>query len=476
MALLIFFYLILLGILTYFIALFKSLFHSTIETIKSTNKNISKNKCKIIALSFLTRPFELIIYFFEDMISFWQLVFEEPKIDQEKKKREITTFRRYVITLRKILTDFKYKEHQTKLSVKKIRKKFQEFKKKNTMHLTREETTPPIDNNAHFLEEEKNWQKMINHTLFLQLNGQKKKKGQEYNESVSLTDGLSDNKSIRIYSYKNKVRKIHKKENRYKKSENNISYNKGSRANININVINNTNNNINSENEDSRNIVNTSKDNTMILQKRLTSIDTAKMYMSLHLIKNLWKIIDKFADPEGVIDIDKTLNLLPDRAVYDNDFILNLNNFNIRTIMRGIRKYYFKLELENSLFSFNKGTLMIYKLMTKLAMINLNLPENVLQNLKTEYNNLNEMSKFAKTPEAFQKYEEKDIMSDYDDEGKYAENNFYDYDKKADNGSIIDTNRNIDDSEEEVEGDGEGEGDRERESLRNKSLASLEEI
>ena len=478
-ALLIFFYLILLGILTYFIALFKSLFHSTIETIKSTNKNISKNKCKIIALSFLTRPFELIIYFFEDMISFWQVVFEEPIIDQEKKKREITTFRRYVITLRKILTDFKYKEHQTKLSVKKIRKKFQEFKKKNTMHLTREETTPPIDNNAHFLEEEKNWQKMINHTLFLQLNGQKKKKGQEYNESVSLTDGLSDNKSIRIYSYKNKVRKIHKKENRYKKSENNISYNKGSRANININVINNNNNNINvitSENEDSRNIVNTSKDNTMILQKRLTSIDTAKMYMSLHLIKNLWKIIDKFADPEGVIDIDKTLNLLPDRAVYDNDFILNLNNFNIRTIMRGIRKYYFKLELENSLFSFNKGTLMIYKLMTKLAMINLNLPENVLQNLKTEYNNLNEMSKFAKTPEAFQKYEEKDIMSDYDDEGKYAENNFYDYDKKADNGSIIDTNRNIDDSEEEVEGDGEGEGDRERESLRNKSLASLEEI
>ena len=33
------------------------------------------------------------------------------------------------------------------------------------------------------------------------------------------------------------------------------------------------------------------------------------------------------------------------------------------------------------------------------------------------------MNKFAKTAEAFQKYEEKDIMSDYDDEGKYADNN-----------------------------------------------------
>ena len=62
---------------------------------------------------------------------------------------------------------------------------------------------------------------MINHTLFLQLNGQKKRKGQEYNESVSLTDGFSDNKSIQMNSYKNKVRKMQKKEreNRFKKSK-----------------------------------------------------------------------------------------------------------------------------------------------------------------------------------------------------------------------------------------------------------------
>lgn len=43
---------------------------------------------------------------------------------------------------------------------------------------------------------------MINHTLFLQLNGQKKRKGQDYNESISLTDGVSDNKSIHIFHHK----------------------------------------------------------------------------------------------------------------------------------------------------------------------------------------------------------------------------------------------------------------------------------
>ena len=459
-ALLIYIYMIILGILSYFLALFISLYHSTYETIKSTNKEIAKNKCKIIFLSIIKRPFELLIYFAEDLFSFWQVVFEEPIIDQEKKKREITSFRRYVITLRKILNDYKYKEHQTKLSVKTIRKKFQEFKKKSRGNVMQDDIPPDPASNTQILEEDKNWQKMINHTLFLQLNGQKKRKGQEYNESVSLTDGFSDNKSIQMNSYKNKVRKMQKKEreNRFKKYSDNYvitSNKKLSKSNINnmnnINIINNLNSNnnaINSENEDSRNIVNTSKDNTIIFQKRLTSIEAAKMHMSLHLIKNLWKIIDKFVDPEGVIDIDKTLNLLPDRAIYDNDFIQNLNYYNIRTIIRGIRKYYFKTELDNSLFSFYKGKLIIFKLMTKIAMINQNLPSIVLQNLKNEFENLNEMSKFAKTAEAFQKYEEKDIMSDYDDEGKYAENNFYDNDNKVDNGSFIDTNRNEEDSDE----------------------------
>ena len=462
-ALLIFFYMIFLGILTYFLALFTSIIYSTIETIKSTNKLTTQNKCKKIVLSFIKRPFELIIYFIEDLISFWQIVFEEPKIDQEKKKREITSFRRYVITLRKILNDYKYREHQTKLSVKTIRKKFHDIKKKSTGHLMREETSPEHGTNVQILEEEKNWHKMINHTLFLQLNGQKKKKGQEYNDSVSLTDGFSDSKSIQMYSYKNKIRKIKKneRENRNKKSDNNIISSSKNRSKININNINViSNDNVNnSENEDSRNIVDTSKDNnTILLQKRLNSIETAKMHMSLHLIKHLRRIIDKFVEPEGVIDIDKTLNLLPDRAIYDNDFIQNLNYFNIRTIIRGIRKYYFKT-MDNSFFSFNKGTLMVYKLMTKIALINQNLPNSVLQNLKNEFENLNEMSKFAKTPEAFQKYEEKDIMSDYDDQGKYAENDFYDNDNKIDSGSMIDTERNQEESEGEAEGEGEGEGE-----------------
>jgi len=166
-------YLLFLGFMSYFIALFKSLFHTTFDTITSTNKEISQNKCKIIFLTFLKRPFELIIYFMEDCILFWKLVFIEPKIDEDKKRQEITTFRRYIITLRKILNDYKHKDHQTKLPVKDINRKFSIFKKKNNFHFTRIDTSSPQNTEA--AEEDKEWQKMINHTLFLQLNGQKKK-------------------------------------------------------------------------------------------------------------------------------------------------------------------------------------------------------------------------------------------------------------------------------------------------------------
>ena len=432
-ALIQFLYIILLGISTFILALIKSLFLSTYETMTSTNKEIQHHKYKIILLLFIKRPFELIIYFIEDCILFWKLVFIEPAIDDEKKKQELTTFRRYIITLRKLFNDYKYKEHQTKLPVRDISKKFSLFKKRSTFHFTRVETSS--QQNTEVVEEDKEWQKMINHTLFLQLNGQKKRKGQDYSESISLTDGLSDTKSFQISYYKHN-KKTSKKESMRKRSDigNNSAIRQGTRISQPKQMVININRN-DSENEDYH-IGNLSKDNsTMILQKKITTIEAAKMQMSFHLIKSLWKFIDKFVDPEGVIDIDRALNLLPDKATYDTDFIQNMEYFNIRTLIRAIRKYYFSLEEDSPLYSFNKGYLMIYKLMMKLKMVYHYIPEKSLKKIKPEFENLNDMNKFSKTAEVFQKYEERDIMSDYDDEGKYAENN------RIDTISMLDTSK-----------------------------------
>ena len=428
----IFLYMFFLGILTYFLALGKSLVHSTYDTITSTNKKISQNKYKIIFLSFLKRPFELIIYFVEDCILFWKLVFIEPIIDEEKKKQELTTFRRYIITLRKLLNDYKNKEHQTKFPVRDLSKKFSLLKKRSTFHFTKiEENSSPQNTEAQ--EEDREWQRMITHTLFLQLNGQKKKKGQNYSESISLTDGFSDSKSIHIPIYKHN-KKSSKRDNLRKKSDvlNNpiphgLKIQPKKMISINMNG---------SDNEDINNLVNMSKDNsTVILQKKINSIEAAKMQMSFHLIKSLWKFIDKFVDPEGIIDIDRTLNLLPDKASYDNEFILNFEYFNLRTLIRGIRKYYFNLEKDNPFYSINKGNLMIYRLMIKIKMIYYYLLEKQIKKMKSEFDNLNDMNRFAKNAEVFQKYEDKDIMSDYDDEGKYADNH------RIDTMSMLDTSK-----------------------------------
>ena len=231
-------------------------------------------------------------------------------------------------------------------------------------------------------------------------------------------------------------KKSSKKESMKKRSDirNNSAIRQGSRISQPKQMVININRN-DSENEDYH-LGNLSKDNsTMILQKKITTIEAAKMQMSFHLIKSLWKFIDKFVDPEGIIDIDRALNLLPDKAIYDTDFILNMEYFNIRTLIRAIRKYYFSLEEDSPLYSFNKGYLMIYKLMMKLKMVYHYIPEKSLKKIKPEFENLNDMNKFSKTAEVFQKYEERDIMSDYDDEGKYAENN------RIDTISMLDTSK-----------------------------------
>ena len=65
----------------------------------------------------------------------------------------------------------------------------------------------------------------------------------------------------------------------------------------------------------------------------------------------------------------------------------------------------------------------------------------MFKKIKGELENLNDLNKFAKTAEVFQKYEERDIMSDYDDEGKYAENENNDDNNRIDSMSVNDTNK-----------------------------------
>ena len=136
---------------------------------------------------------------------------------------------------------------------------------------------------------------------------------------------------------------------------------------------------------------------------------------------NFRKMIDKIVDPEGFIDIERTLLILPDRVRYSHNFIKNLQYLNVRVYIRGLTKYFFLNAITNPVFSFKKLQLLMFKLLIKYKMIYSFLPEATLLKINQKFTSIDDNPLYEKTPEALQKYEERDDVSEYDDEGEYVQ-------------------------------------------------------
>ena len=134
---------------------------------------------------------------------------------------------------------------------------------------------------------------------------------------------------------------------------------------------------------------------------------------------NFRKLIDRIVDTEGYIDIERTLIILPDQVKYEDIFINNLNNFNIRVILRGLEKYFFTNNMDNPIYSLNKLQFLIYKILIKFQMIYSYMNCNFINQINASMKDINNKKIFQKTPEAFQKFDEKDDISEYDDIGEY---------------------------------------------------------
>ena len=136
---------------------------------------------------------------------------------------------------------------------------------------------------------------------------------------------------------------------------------------------------------------------------------------------NFRKLIDKIVDPEGFIDIERTLLILPDRARYSKDFVKNLNFLNVRVFIRGLTKYLFLNAITNPVFSYKRLQLLMFKILIKFKMIYSYLPNAALLKINHDFNKIDENPLFEKTTEALQKYEDRDDVSEYDDEGEYVQ-------------------------------------------------------
>ena len=395
-AFLTFIYFLVLGILCYLLTLIKSIIHSSYCIIISAQEN----KCKIIFFSILKRPIELLLYLIKDSFLFWILIFKEPEINEDEKIKESSSKRGYIMTFRNILLEAKNRENKSKISVGEAYKKLNI--KKRDENFIRCETLSTTPNKYENTEKDDGIIKSILEILGL--------------------DKL-------IY---------HENSN-----NNNNNLKKETIDNSRLSLIPN---NINEESKFGNSTISRSMlkqdNNTSFLIKRSLIADPYKNKKSKIRVKiklELKALIDKFVDPEEYIDIERTLTLLPDRITYDNDFMEYLKHFNIRTLINGTRKYYFSLEEDNPIYSFQRINLLVFKLMMKLKLIYNYLPDKTKHAIKMDFTTNANIKKFEKTPEIFQKYEERDNVSDYDDEGKYIINEDY----KTDANTAISSPNNI---------------------------------
>ena len=357
-AVIIFFYLILLGLICYPFALLKSLCHSSYDYWLLNGKN----KWRDIALSFLTRPFILLYYFGADLASFWSLVYHEEELEREEEEDTNLNIRNYIIALRKVLNDARYKEKKKIIPIRELYSKLSLFKKKK---------------------------KKNNFTSSLALNS--KSSSNLISNEVSNQRESNNKKSLDvIYSDSSNEEETATLEKKLNQDSNNGG-------------ILNSRNNLLSTGV----FFDTEKKQKNIIQEKMKF--------------NFRKMIDKIVDPEGFIDIERTLLILPDRVRYSHNFIKNLQYLNVRVYIRGLTKYFFLNAITNPVFSFKKLQLLMFKLLIKYKMIYSFLPEATLLKINQKFTSIDDNPLYEKTPEALQKYEERDDVSEYDDEGEYVQ-------------------------------------------------------
>ena len=378
-ALVIFIYLIVVGLLCYPFTLAKSIFHSVYDTYIF----YQGNKCNKITLIILSQPFMLFVYLAQDCFFYWSLVFKEPKENEQKKQEELMSLKKYINTLRKVLIDAKYKEKKKVLTIYELYSKLSLFKRRKKGIVKQKNSR----NNATIT-------------------------------AIALKNFESSNGMGSTILGKGKKFKIKKNS---KSSSEKSSFK------------NQKNEEINNQNQKNKNIMYDENNNNNQFSL-VDSTQSEKNQIQEEMKFNFRKIIDKIVDPEGFIDIDRTLAILPEQVKFSENIINNLQYLSMRVILRGVTKFEFLNAMDNPIYSFKKLQLLIYKLIIKFKMIYSIIPEATLKQINDKFSQINDKKQFEKSPEALQKYEEKDDVSEYDDGGEYIRD--YDSKEESNNNTI----------------------------------------
>ena len=284
-------------------------------------------------LDYILLPFNLLYYLIEDLFNFLKLCYKETNISNNIKEEENIYLKEYILELRRIFCQLKFKEKKKVISLYEIYEKLHLFNKSKRLRAL-----------------------LPNKNYFFDLSG----------------NNLQDY----IYS-------------------NNMSGEENSTDEI--------------RNNNRKSVFWTFFNNKTLLDKKLLK-EAVK--------KNFRTLLDKLVDTEGFIDLERALIILPYKVKYSESFLKSLKYFNLKVIIRGMRKFMFKIGGDNSKYTYKKMQFLIYKIMLKFNMIYYYLSDETLLGVKEITRNVNSHPQFTKNGILTQLFEKRDDESEYDDEGE----------------------------------------------------------
>lgn len=151
-------------------------------------------------------------------------------------------------------------------------------------------------------------------------------------------------------------------------------------------------------------------------------------------------ILDKIVDTEGFVDIELALAILCSRAKYSQKYYSSLKYYNAKVLIKGIRKYKFKNDQSNGVYSFQKLRLLVYKLIIKFKLIYNYLSVDAKNKLKELFNSINDLPQFEKINEALEEYQRRDNDSEYNEGDEIPSFNLYEQKKIHDLSKIYSGN------------------------------------
>lgn len=449
-ALLNFFLMIIVALFAIPFAVMKSLVHSAYDNYRSYSIiNLFLGITQIII-----RPMQLIYLLGKDMLTFWKICYLNNTIYIKNKEEQLSLISRPVINLiRKTLIEYRMNTKKKIISTEDLFKylkvsndhlqkeliKDKEIKSKmrvkedalNSSKINEDNLSYNKDSDANninvnnnnsgiygiqaqmknFIEQRKN---TIGSKLDLKSSNSNKYK--DYN-----SEEMDDKRSFKQRSNNKSIIRKNRfpsffPSNNLNQSDNNNSDNNNSKS-------------VNSDNKSKEDIEFKPKLNKTE-QAKIRILEESDLKLNRYEAKLAIRYLcDKVADKDKMVNIERTLTLLPYRVRLSTNYLRTMEFLDMKFIIRGLRSFFFDNALNNPTYSYKKLQQMLIKITIKMKTLHNFIPNSMFENILKTNMEINNNELYQKNYANIKRLEELDELSDFDEEQEFLQS--YKISKKA---------------------------------------------